>query len=70
MNRAYIPAAVSSETGRAFMLNFGEATGIGTAVSADDAAADAPVFDLTGRRVNTLRQGSLYIKGGQKFIAR
>lgn len=70
MNRAYIPAAVSSETGRAFTLNFGEATGIGTAVSADDAAADAPVFDLTGRRVNTLRQGSLYIKGGQKFIAR
>ena len=70
MNRAYIPAAVSGETGRAFTLNFGEATGIGTAVSADDAAADAPVFDLTGRRVNTLRQGSLYIKGGQKFIAR
>lgn len=70
MNRAYIPAAVSSETGRAFTLNFGEATGIGTAVSADDVDADAPVFDLTGRRVNTLRQGSLYIKGGQKFIAR
>lgn len=70
MNRAYIPAAVSGETGRAFTLNFGEATGIGTAVSADDAAADAPVFDLTGRRINTLRQGSLYIKGGQKFIAR
>lgn len=70
MNRAYIPAAVSSETGRAFTLNFGEATGIDAAVSGEDTDGNAPVFDLTGRRVNSLRQGSLYIKGGQKFIAR
>lgn len=71
MNRAYIPAAVSAAAGRAFTLNFGgESTGIGTAVSGEDTDGNAPVFDLTGRRVNSLRQGSLYIKGGQKFIAR
>ena len=31
---------------------------------------NAPVYDLTGRRVVRTVKGGLYIKGGNKFIAR
>ncbi len=65
-NRAYVqkPAANS------VAMNFGgHTTGI-NAVETDNAqTANAPVYDLAGRRVSTLVKGSLYIKGGKKFIA-
>lgn len=32
--------------------------------------ADAPVFDLQGRRVSELMQGQVYIKAGKKFVAK
>ena len=31
---------------------------------------DAPVYDLTGRRVEVMKQGGMYIRGGKKFICR
>ena len=63
--KAYLPVTTESS---AILMNFnGSTTGI-NAVQAD-AAAKAPVYDLTGRRVQKTAKGSLYIQGGRKFIA-
>ena len=32
--------------------------------------ADAPTYDLSGRRVLRTQRGHIYLRGGQKFIAR
>ncbi len=65
-NRAY----VQKNAANSVAMNFGgHTTGI-NAVETDNAqTANAPVYDLAGRRVSTLVKGSLYIKGGKKFIA-
>jgi hypothetical protein len=50
----------------------GEASAIET-INADKvaaAAADAPVFDLLGRRVNKLESGKFYLQTGKKFIVK
>lgn len=64
-NKAYVekPAGVS-----AVMINFGEVTGIENAVAPE--AANAPLYDLSGRRVVKAVKGGLYIQNGKKFIAR
>lgn len=64
-NKAYImkPAGAS-----AVMINFGEVTGIENAVAPE--AANAPLYDLSGRRVVKAVKGGLYIQNGKKFIAR
>ena len=66
MNKAYLTNTVA---GSALKLDFGTATGINNAAIADAAAENAPVFDLTGRRVAKTVKGNLYIKGGKKYIA-
>ncbi len=65
-NRAYVQKTAANSVA----MNFGgHTTGI-NAVETDNAqTANAPVYDLAGRRVSTLVKGSLYIKGGKKFIA-
>ena len=65
MNKAYLTNAAA---GSALKLDFGTATGINNATIAD-AAENAPVYDLTGRRVAKTVKGNLYIKGGKKYIA-
>ena len=50
------------------MINFGEVTGIENAVAPE--AANAPLYDLSGRRVVKAVNGGLYIQNGKKFIAR
>lgn len=65
MNKAYLTNAAA---GSALKLDFGTATGINNAAIAD-AAENAPVYDLTGRRVAKTVKGNLYIKGGKKYIA-
>lgn len=64
-NKAYItkPAGAS-----AVMINFGEVTGIENAVAPE--AVNAPLYDLSGRRVVKAVKGGLYIQNGKKFIAR
>lgn len=50
-------------------LSFGgKPTGIGQVSTSD--VKNAPIYDLTGRRVNHTVKGQLYIQGGRKFIAR
>lgn len=50
---------------QAFSLNFDEVTGIEAA--AVEASEDAPVYDLSGRRVRAAK-GGIYIVNGQKVI--
>ncbi len=32
--------------------------------------ADTPIYDMMGRRVDVMRQGGMYIRGGKKFICK
>lgn len=68
MNKAYLTL---NEAGapEAISMNFGgNVTGINQIVNAEQ--NNAPIYDLTGRRVVRTVKGGLYIKGGNKFIAR
>ena len=47
----------------------GQTTGIGHVSLTPVGQADAPIYDLTGRRVNLTVKGQLYIQNGRKFIA-
>lgn len=68
MNKAYLTLNVAG-AGEAISMNFGgNVTGINKIVNAEQ--NNAPVYDLTGRRVVRTVKGGLYIKGGNKFIAR
>ena len=66
-NKAYL--TLDAAGGEAISMNFGgNVTGINQIVNAEQ--NNAPVYDLTGRRVVHTVKGGLYIKGGNKFIAR
>lgn len=68
-NRAYLDKP-AQEAVNAVAMNFGDGmvTNINTAISAQS-ADNAPIYDLSGRRVQRTVKGSLYIKGGRKFMA-
>lgn len=68
-NRAYLDKP-AQEAVNAVAMNFGNGmvTNINTAISAQSADS-APIYDLSGRRVQRTVKGSLYIKGGHKFMA-
>lgn len=68
-NRAYLDKP-AQEAVNAVAMNFGNGmvTNINTAISAQS-ADNAPIYDLSGRRVQRTVKGSLYIKGGRKFMA-
>ncbi len=67
-NKAYLTLDVAGGE-QAISMNFGgNVTGINQIVNAEQ--NNAPVYDLTGRRVVRTVKGGLYIKGGNKFIAR
>lgn len=64
-NKAYVEKTAGAS---AVMINFGEVTGIENAVAPE--VANAPLYDLSGRRVVKAVKGGLYIQNGKKFIAR
>lgn len=68
-NRAYLDKP-AQEAVNAVAMNFGNGmvTNINTAISAQS-VDNAPIYDLSGRRVQRTVKGSLYIKGGRKFMA-
>lgn len=68
-NRAYLNKP-AQEAVNAVAMNFGDGTvtNINTAISAQS-ADNAPIYDLSGRRVQHTVKGGLYIKGGRKFMA-
>lgn len=70
-NRAYLNKSLvgGGAEGAAIMMNFdGKYTGI-DAIEGVKAMINAPIYDLTGRRVVRTVKGGLYIQGGKKFIA-
>lgn len=68
-NRAYLDKP-AQEAVNAVAMNFGDGTvtNVNTAISAQS-TDNAPIYDLSGRRVQRTVKGSLYIKGGRKFMA-
>lgn len=64
-NRAFFMDA----TGSSIALNFGNVTAINN-VATDNANANAPIFDLSGRRVVKAVKGGLYIQNGKKYIVK
>ncbi len=66
-NRAYI----INPTAQSMAISFGgnNITGIDNATD-ESANTNAPIYDLTGRRVNQVVKGGIYIQSGRKFMAR
>ncbi len=64
-NRAFFADA----EGSAIALNFGNVTAVNNVV-VGNANANAPIFDLTGRRVVKAVKGGLYIQNGKKYIVK
>lgn len=64
-NRAFFADA----EGSAIALNFGNVTAVNNVV-AGNANVNAPIFDLTGRRVVKAVKGGLYIQNGKKYIVK
>lgn len=65
-NKAYLNASALSAP--AITLNFnGITTGVNTVVLGEN-GVNAPVFDLSGRRVAAPVKGGVYIQNGKKFI--
>lgn len=64
-NRAFFADA----EGSAITLNFGNVTAVNNVV-AGNANVNAPIFDLTGRRVVKAVKGGLYIQNGKKYIVK
>lgn len=67
-NRAYIK--LSNESIQSLAMNFGTVTGINNATNSSAVKSNAPIYDLSGRRVFNTVKGSLYIQQGRKFIAK
>lgn len=63
-NKAYLNASALG----AIVMNFGgSVTGVNTVVLGEN-GANAPVYDLSGRRVVAPVKGGVYIQNGKKFI--
>ena len=67
-NRAYLPKPTSNTKGLTIHIG-GQPTGITIPTEFAPTAADAPIYDLSGRRVTTTIKGHLYIQNGRRFIA-
>ena len=66
MNKAYLEHAAGAAA-IALDFNLGTTTGIQNAVVSEQ--SNAPIYDLSGRRVQNTVKGGFYIQGGKKFIA-
>lgn len=70
-NKAFLNASDVHAASSAIAMNFGgETTGVGTVITEEGIQSNAPVFDLSGRRVMQTVKGGLYIQNGKKFIVK
>lgn len=67
-NKAYLP--VTSGTSLVLRFNFGGETTAIESVLNNGVDANAPIYDLSGRRVNNAVKGGIYIQNGKKFIVK
>ncbi len=65
-NKAYLVIAASAGA-QALNFNFGEVTGINQAINGAQ-RVNAPIYDLSGRRVMKAVKGGIYIQNGKKFV--
>lgn len=64
-NRAYLRV---DETIQSLAMNFGgTTTGITNAIK-NEVTPNAPIYDLSGRRVFNMVKGNIYIQNGKKFV--
>lgn len=67
-NKAFLDATTLAGGASAIAMNFGgNTTGVNTVVLGEN-GVNAPVFDLSGRRVVAPVKGGVYIQNGKKFI--
>ena len=67
-NKVYLPATAVTSGVKALRFNFdGETTAIETV---ETEKANAPIYDLSGRRVVNTVKGGIYIQIGKKFIVK
>ena len=72
MNKAYLSIPTASGVNQ-FVLGFGEdgpTTGIGSLEAGNAGSAAAPLYDLSGRRINQPATRGIYIRGGKKFMVK
>lgn len=62
-----LPADFADEAPESLALKEAGGSSAITSVNADATAADAPVYNLQGERVSTLRPGNIYVSRGLKF---
>jgi hypothetical protein len=66
--KAYLPETAFTSGVKALRFNFdGETTAIETVETEN---ANAPIYDLSGRRVVNTVKGGIYIQNGKKFIVK
>ena len=65
-NRAYLSASTGGSV-NALRFDLGETTAIENVVTEK---GNAPIYDLTGRRVLNTAKGGIYIQNGKKFIVK
>lgn len=68
--KAYLPASLVETTAGALRFNFGGETTAIESVLNNGVDANAPIYDLSGRRVNNAVKGGIYIQNGKKFIVK
>lgn len=66
-NRAYVVA--NNAANAVAMIFDGTTTGI-DAINGNATNGTSPIYDLSGRRVNAITKGGVYIQNGNKFIAK
>ena len=69
--KVYLPASVIPT--KSLVLHFvlgGNTTGIEESIVAPTFNANAPIYDLSGRRVMNTAKGGIYIQNGKKFIVK
>lgn len=67
--KAYLPASFTTSTQGVLRFNFGGTTAIESVLN-NSADANAPIYDLSGRRVMNTVKGGIYIQNGKKFIVK
>jgi hypothetical protein len=69
-NKAYLRASAIGTSAQVLRFNFGGNTTAIESVVTPSFDANAPIYDLSGRRVVNAVKGGLYIQNGKKFIVK
>lgn len=68
--KAYLPVSATGTTSNVLRFTFGGNTTAIESVLNNSTDANAPIYDLTGRRVMNTVKGGIYIQNGKKFIVK